>query len=269
MPSAEPMRAVADDPAITWVDDPATAAGRDAIVLVPSLGTSSRLFDSLVASLARAGSHLTPLRVDIPGHGRGPRRSTVAVTDIARDLAHGITASEARSVVVVGVSLGGAVALEVARLDPARLRGFAMINSGIRFGSSAGWRALVETASRDGVVGLRGGSASGWFSPSFAGSTAAQALLDELSDIDPASYIACCRALDEYRGHEGIAGITTPSLLVGTSDDTATPAEGLRGLATLLPRASYHELPTGRHLSLVEHSDAVAGLLLGWTGSLA
>jgi 3-oxoadipate enol-lactonase/4-carboxymuconolactone decarboxylase len=246
-----------------WVDDPAAVVADELLVLLPSLGTTSRLFDGLVATL-RPRQELAVVLVDLPGHGIAPRADEVSIAALADEVADVIDRSSARSARVAGVSMGGAVAFEVARRRPANLRGFAMINSGIRFGSAEGWRQLIETVQRDGTASLRSGSSAGWFSDAFAGSASATALLDELPVIDDASYIACCRALAAYDGRDGAEAIDARALLIGTADDEATPSDGLRGLARLLPAADLHELPEGRHLSVVEHVTAVATIIGHW-----
>jgi 3-oxoadipate enol-lactonase/4-carboxymuconolactone decarboxylase len=246
-----------------WVDDPAAVIADELLVLVPSLGTTSRLFDGLAATL-RPRPGLAVVRVDLPGHGVAPRADQVSIATLADEVADVIDRSSARSVRVGGVSMGGAVAFEVARRRPAKLRGFAMINSGIRFGSAKDWRGLIETVERDGTAGLRSGSSAGWFSNAFAGSGPAAALLDDLTGIDAASYVACCRALAAYDGRDGVEAIEVAALLIGTADDAATPPGGLRGLARLLPGADHYELPDGGHLSLVEHTTAVATIFGHW-----
>jgi 3-oxoadipate enol-lactonase/4-carboxymuconolactone decarboxylase len=246
-----------------WVDDPRAVVADELLVLVPSLGTASRLFDPLVAALcARPG--LAIVRVDLPGHGTAPHADAVSVANLADEVTAVIARSRVRSARVAGVSMGGAIAFEVARRRPEQLRGFAMINSGIRFGSTEGWRGLIETVDRSGTAGLRAGSRAGWFSDAFAGSGPATALLDDLAGVDAASYIACCRALAAYDGRDGIEAIDTPALLVATADDEATPPGGLRGLARVLPSADFYELPDGRHLSVVQHTTAVATIFGHW-----
>lgn len=249
---------------LAWADDTGKASGRDTVVLLPSLGTTSTMFDELVAELATRSPEVVTLRVALPGHGSSPATSSVSVEDLAAELSAALADLHAMSIVVIGVSFGGAIALEAGRLRPAGLAGFVMINSGTRFGDDAGWRRLIDEVELGGVGGLRESSARGWFSDAFRSSGPAHRILDAVNCIDSASYVACCRALASYRGDHGLNALHMRALLIGTADDPATPAAQLRGAAAQLPDASYRELRDGRHLSVVEHARVVADLISDW-----
>jgi 3-oxoadipate enol-lactonase/4-carboxymuconolactone decarboxylase len=247
-----------------WVDDPGSVRGGEALILVPSLGTTARIFDDLRHDVARRRPTLAVVRVDLPGHGIAPPAAEVSIEALAGEIADVIDRMAARSVRVAGVSLGGAVAFEVARRGPRTLHGFGMFNSGLRFGTPHEWDRLIAAVEAGGPAALRAESAAGWFSEAVAGSEAGARILDDLAGIDPGTYVACCRALAGYRGHAGVHDIRVPALLVGTTDDRATPASGLRGLSRVLPAADYYELPDGGHLSLVEHGVAVGLVVAHW-----
>jgi pimeloyl-ACP methyl ester carboxylesterase len=249
---------------LAWVDDPGRAAGLDAVVLLPSLGTTSTVFTALIGELVGLMPNVVPLRLDLPGHGAGPVAGPVSVEGLASELAAEVAGMGASSVLVVGVSFGGAIALEAARSATA-IRGFVMINSGARFGDPASWRSLIAEVEQSGVAGLRESSARGWFSEAFRSDPAAVRILDLLADIDAATYIACCRALESYRGDRDLGAIRSPGLLIGTADDRATPSDGLRSLAARMSDSEFHQLPHGGHLSVVEHASVIASLLADWS----
>jgi pimeloyl-ACP methyl ester carboxylesterase len=235
-----------------------------AMVLVPSLGTTATLFVDLTRELRRCIPEATIARTDLPGHGSGPVASSVSIEELADDLAAHLASARARRSIVVGVSMGGAIALEAARRHPGLIDGFVQVNSAVRFGSADGWRDLIDEVTRRGTQALVASSAAGWFSDEFRETATAQDLLTELAGIDDESFIACCRALAQYDGAWGLRDIVAPALLVGTSDDGGTPAAAMRGIAAELARAEYAELPTGRHLSLAEHAERVARLIDDW-----
>jgi len=247
---------------------PDARSPRDAalpIVLVPSLGTTSTLFDGLAREIALRLPDASIILADLPGHGSGPLASTVSVEALADDLAAHVAAAPRRAL-VIGVSMGGAIALEAARRHPGRIAGVVQVNSGAQFGSAEGWQGLIDTVTKGGTARLTPSSETGWFAEGFRGSAIARELLDEVAGIDDDSYIACCRALAGYDGAHDLERLDVPALLIGTADDGATPAFGMRVLSAQLPRGAYAELPAGGHLSVAEHPGWIAERIAVWAG---
>jgi 3-oxoadipate enol-lactonase len=75
------------------------------------------------------------------------------------------------------------------------------------------------------------------------------------------SYRRCCDALEAFDGRTAAGRVTAQVVAVGTTDDPATPASGMRRLAAAVEASRYVELATGRHLSNVENPERLAALL--------
>src|SRR5688572_23161274 len=113
---------------VLTVDPRAKRAADRTLVLLPSLGTTSRIWDGTVQALASMAPRIEVLRMDLPGHGTGAvARAAFSVGDLAVEVAAAIeSARSTHHVTVAGVSMGGAIALEIARRAPAWLVSFAM-----------------------------------------------------------------------------------------------------------------------------------------------
>ena len=230
------------------------------LVALPSLGTTTRVWEPVARSL---GTGWDVLGVDLPGHGSAhPRDVPLEVRELATAVAPSLLAwVRTRRLVLAGVSLGGAMALELAgEVDAV---GVLIVNSGLRFGDSAGWDRLRAAVRVGGTAALAEESAVGWFSEEFrsAHPELVACYLDDLAAIDDRSYLRCCDALEAYDGRAAAARAIPPLIAVGTSDDPATPASGMRELAAAVVGARYLELEAGRHLANVENPERIAALI--------
>jgi len=245
--------------ALAWTTLTSVATPHATLVVLPSLGTSVRVWEPLARAL---GDRWRIDAVDLPGHGASePHDAPFSVRDLAVEVARGIDARIDTPVLLVGVSLGGAIALELAAMR--EVRGALIVNSGLRFGDRAGWDRLRAVVRVGGTAALAEESAAGWFSERFPQQQPelVEACLMDLSAVDDSSYRRCCDALEAFDGRTTAARVTTRVAAVGTADDPATPASGMRRLAAAIEGAHYVELAAGKHLANVEHPERLAALL--------
>ena len=235
------------------------------VVLVPSLGTTSRVWEGSSAALRARRTDVQIVDFELPGHGKGRRGAGFNVEDVASALIGEIEPfRDGRPVVVAGVSMGGAVALEVARSAPTTVTGVGMFDSAVRFGTPAGWADLIRRVENFGLTALREDSAEGWFSEEFRAGNAGPVddFLDDLEAIDRASYVACCRALAQYDGETTLAALQVPLLAVVGSGDLGPTPDVVRELAAKVPGSRFEMLRPAGHLSVVEHPETTATLLI-------
>ncbi len=142
---------------VTPASPDATASGL--LVLLPSLGTTTAVWDGVVAQPARrALPELRILRVDLPGHGASPAtREPFTIAELADATLRLVDETGGGRFHVAGLSLGGAIALELAAAYPDRVLSLADVCSGSRIGDAAGWgeraaqvRASGNRLTRDG-----------------------------------------------------------------------------------------------------------------------
>ncbi|MEP6843839.1 MAG: alpha/beta fold hydrolase, partial [Pseudolysinimonas sp.] len=170
----------------------AQAGATELLVLLPSLGTSSAMWDGVVSRLRPTHQNLRVLSVDLPGHGVSPvARHPFSISELAAAVLQLVDDVGGGSFWVAGVSLGGVIALELALQAPQRVRGFAMFSSGSSIGTAEGWAARVEQVRRSGTASLVTASAERWFAEGFLANDphqAGAAQLSKLVDVDDESY---------------------------------------------------------------------------------
>lgn len=250
----------------SFVPGTAPGARSDLLVLLPSLGTTAALWDGVVAHLRAdpASAGLRILRVDLPGHGASPAADDAfTVADLASAVLDVVDEAGGGSFHVAGVSLGGAVALELAATHPERVLSLTMSCSGARIGTAQGWADRADQVRSGGTASLVAGSATRWFAPGFlaGGDRAGARALDALLDVDDESYARCAEALATFDRTNSVADVVAPTLLVSGAHDQVTTSASMQQLAEAFPSARHATIASAGHLAVLEEPATVAGLL--------
>ncbi|WP_030018828.1 4-carboxymuconolactone decarboxylase, partial [Streptomyces monomycini] len=251
------------------------------LFLGPSLGTSLQVWEPQVEALAR---RFRVVRWDLPGHGGTPydvltntgagtgagTGTGTSRTDASCTVADlgGLVLALADSLGIdrfayAGISLGGAVGAWLAVHHPDRIASLALVCSAARFGEPAAWHERAALVREQGLAPVAATAAGRWFTPAFAGSRAADALLAGLRTVVPEGYAACCDALATYDLRGDLARIGAPTLVVAGRNDPATPPADARQLADGMPAASLTEIAGAAHLANAEQPVPVLAALLG------
>ncbi|WP_285319000.1 alpha/beta fold hydrolase [Pseudarthrobacter sp. lyk4-40-TYG-27] len=195
------------------------------LVVGPSLGTSSILWNRAASLL---GNDYDVVAWDLPGHGVSPAATepfdVAALADAVVDLVDSIAPDEAFH--YAGVSLGGAVGLQLGIQHGERLKSLSVQNSGAKIGTPEGWLERAETVRTQGTPVMIQGSAQRWFAPGFMDREPefSSRLLHSLRDADRFSYAFCCEALAAFDVRGELGGISVPTqVIAGALDAVATP----------------------------------------------
>ncbi|MDN3903756.1 alpha/beta fold hydrolase [Arthrobacter sp. YD2] len=253
-----------------------SAAGPAAPVLIagPSLGTA---VTPLWSRTAAALDTFTVIGWDLPGHGASPAAAgAFSLEDLAAGVANlvngarnaGDIAPEA-PVYYAGVSLGGAVGLQLA-LDHGELfQAVAVLCSGAKIGDADGWAERGETVRVQGTPTQVVGSGQRWFAPGFMERepAAASALLHSLQNADRFSYAFCCSALAGFDVRGRLADITVPVLAVAGAQDVVTPPSFAELIADRVTNGTAAVVEDAAHLVPVEQPGRTADLLKDFFGT--
>lgn len=238
--------------------------GRPVLVLGPSLGTTTAVWDAQAPALAQV---FRVVRWDLPGHGRsragllGPGGTVAQLGRLVLDVVDALGVARFR---YAGISLGGAVGTWLAARHPDRVDSLALVCTSARFGPPARWRERAALVRAEGTGPVADTAAERWFTPEFAegGDPAVRALTAGLRAADPAAYAACCDVLAALDLRRDLARIAAPTLVVAGRNDVATPPAHARALADGIADAALVELPRTGHLAPVERPAAVLAALL-------
>jgi 3-oxoadipate enol-lactonase len=243
--------------------------GAPLVVLGPSLGTSTILWDRVLPALA-VGYRVTAW--DLPGHGASaPAVEAFTVSDIADGVAEALAELDADRVFYAGVSLGGAAGLELMLRHPGLVAGAAIIASGAQLGEPSGWQERAAQVRAQSTSSVIIGSAQRWFAP---GSIEREPdlsgrLLHALQDTDDESYAACCDALAAYDVRGRLTEIAAPVLaLWGEHDGVAPEAKSIE-IASGVRDGTAARIDGAAHLPPVERPEETARALLDFFDGLS
>ena len=231
------------------------------LILGPSLGTSTALWSTTTPLLAE---RYRTIEWDLPGHGASPiANSPFTVADLADAVAAEVRELGEEPILYAGVSLGGAVGVELAVRHPELVEAALIIASGAKIGDPTGWReraALVRSASTTALVE---GSIQRWFAPDSTRrdpELTAQ-LLQALRDADDESYARCCEALATYDARRQLKQIQAPLLAAWGEYDTVAPYSMAVELAEGALNGKTSRIPGAAHLPPAEQPAATALLI--------
>jgi pimeloyl-[acyl-carrier protein] methyl ester esterase len=236
------------------------------LVMVHGWGLNLRVFDTLAPAIGRGRS---VVRVDLPGHGRSSwdgRAATLAGhAMLVRDA---VTRHGAPSTpwTVLGWSLGGQIALEIAAATPELVERLVLIATTPRYTARHDWpHAMPATV----LAGFEARLESDWrrtvnefLELQVRGSAGGERVLRELQDAlpahgepDPRALAAGLSSLAQSDLRERLDRIRQPALVLAGQYDRITPPEASRELAERLPNGRYVEFRRAGHAPFLSHPE--------------
>jgi 3-oxoadipate enol-lactonase/4-carboxymuconolactone decarboxylase len=253
---------------------PERAPRRPLLVVGPSLGTSTTLWERCAAHLA---DELDVLAWDLPGHGASePATVPLTVADLAAgvldlvDRVQGERGSGPGPFSYAGDSIGGAVGLQLALDAPERVAAVAVVCSGAQLGERGLWAQRAATVRESGTAAVVETSAQRWFPAGFVEQQpdVAVPLLEVLRPADGPSYALLCEALAAFDVRDRLREVAVPVLAIsGALDVAAPPAKGAE-VAAGVQRGRSVVIDGAAHLAPAEAPERLAALLRSFFGQL-
>jgi pimeloyl-[acyl-carrier protein] methyl ester esterase len=239
------------------------------LVLLHGWGTNLRVFDRLRAALA---SEHRVLAIDLPGHGRSPWPAHAA----SQQWLASLTAVLPRGAILIGWSLGGQLALQLASQPTLGVRRLVLIASSARFAQTPEWpHALSTTTLHAFAAQLERDperTLSDFLELQVRGSADADAVRATLHQTSqqhgapaPEALRAGLALLEHNDLRELARSIDIPALLIAGQYDRVTPPQAAAALAQLMPQAQLLQIPRAGHAPFLSHPNQVSEALLEFT----
>jgi 3-oxoadipate enol-lactonase len=236
------------------------------LVLLHPLALSGGVWGEFAERLAAA---FDVIAVDVRGHGdSGWDGEPFGVDDLADDVAVLLDGLGLRSAHLVGMSMGGSIAISFAGRYPRRADGLVLADTTAWYGPEAPrtWEERARTVlerPRERQVPFQ---ADRWFTDGFRHRNPAEVnrVVGVFLRTSSLAHAQACRALGQMDSRGLLGGITARTLVLTGEEDYATPPAMGKAIADGVPDADARVLGSLRHLSLIEDpalADVATGFL--------
>ncbi len=238
------------------IDDMAFVAGRwpldpalQTIVFIHGAGGTSVLWHAQVKALAY---RLNTIALDLPGHGDSGGKSMDRVEDYAASVSRFIRSTGALRPVVCGVSMGGAIALQLLIDEQEAFSAGIAANTGAKLKTMPFVFEMIEKDYIGFVNGMYTFAASAKIDPEKI-----KPLVDGMKKMPPeiakGDFIAC----NGFDVMDRLDRIRIPVLVITAAEDQLTPVKYGRFLADKINGAEIVNIEDAGHLSPMEKPEAV------------
>ena len=236
------------------------------LVFINSLGTDLRLWQAVVELLAPSWHCL---RFDTRGHGLSDAPAgEYSLEQLTADLLALLDHLRIDRAILVGSSLGGMMAQQLAITQPQRVAALVLANSASKMGDKQLWQQRSASVASGGLESIADAVLERWFAHDFLVSEDLHIWRNMLTRTPAAGYIGCCAALAAADFSEQLAKISAPTLVIAGSEDRAAPPETVRATAAKISGASFVEIPQVGHLPSVETPTQFTQLLSNFLAQL-
>lgn len=247
-----------------------TSEGRGApVVLVMGLAYPSDMWFRVSPVLAEG---YRVLRLDNRGAGRtgDVPGAPYSVETMADDVLAVLDEADETSAHVVGASMGGLVAQEIALAAPERVRSLVLACTHPGAAHSV-WdpQALALLTNRGSLTSQQAAEASIPFN--YAAGTPRQRIEEDWAvrlplACTPEGYLAQAQGTSTWSGLERLPSLRVPTLVVHGEDDRLVPAVNGRRIAEAVPGAELAIIADANHLFFTDQPERTHELLLDWLG---
>ena len=229
------------------------------LLLIHGWPHNRTIWSSQVSGLSTYARCIAP---DLRGFGASTARGPWSVEQLADDLVSLLDVLKLDTVIACGLSMGGYVALALARHHRERLRALVLTGSRAAADTPAASEKrerLIELVERHGVEALADHQVRGMLSPRTleSRSEVRETLRRIMASASPEGAIGGQRAMMARPDASALVRtMRLPTLVVAGADDVLAPAEEQRALASTIPGSRFEILSNAGHACALERPAA-------------
>ena len=221
--------------------------GKPTILCIHGSGGDSSVWVSQLACLAADCTLIAP---DLPGHGKTQGKGGYTPEEYAAWLESFVEALGLHSFMVMGYSMGGAVAQAMAHAYPTRVAGLILVSTAMRFVVAPEYLNVLQKDFHRAAQA----SCDSAYAPGVVPELYHRGLEMLLSNGGEAMYedVLACTQFDSTAWAGKIA---VPALVISGNHDTITPPDAGRALAQSIPQARFLLFAGAGHMVMQEAAD--------------
>ena len=227
------------------------------VILIHGAGGTHLFWPPEVRRLPQASVYA----LDLPGHGKSSGRGFQSISAYAGVLLELVDALELNRAVLVGHSMGGAIALRFALEYPSRVLGLGLFSTAARLRVNPD---LLELTSASTTYPAAVEKLVGWsFSPETPErlqDLAHKRMLETRATVLHGDLLACSK----FDVVPRLAEISQPALVLCGANDRMTPLRQSQFLTAELPQATLEVIDAAGHMVMLERPHAVAKVLMSF-----
>ena len=202
-------------------------------------------------------SDFAVMGIDLPGHGRSHPPGRQTINDYAADIAALLHQKNLSQAILIGHSMGGAIAQTVALTHPDKVAGLILIGTGAKLPVS---NLILEQTVTDFAAVTQFVTKHSWSpdAPLPLVEKAHQELIRTTPDVLRGDFLAC----NSFNVMDQLGKIAAPTLVIAGSIDKMTPPKFGRYLAEQIPNSQLHTVENGGHMMMLEQAGMVTTVII-------
>jgi pimeloyl-ACP methyl ester carboxylesterase len=217
------------------------------LVFIHGSGGSSALWEKQIESIKEANT----IAIDLPGHGRSGGKGMDRVEYYSAAVADFIETAGIPSPIPCGLSIGGAIVLQLILEHKSRYKAAILVNTGARLRVMPLLFETIKNDYKEYLNSIPVFAASGKTAPEKIAS-----LMAASAKCPPEAAYGDFTACDRFNVTERLSSITTPVFILTAEDDKLTPPKYGQYLKEHIKDASIKDIKDAGHLSPLEQPEA-------------
>ena len=232
---------------------------KESILFIHPLGADNSIFDYVITKLKHKFNCFS---VDIRGHGKSPiTEPGFSIREMAKDISY--TFNFDKPVNVMGVSIGGMIAMNLAIYKLIPIDNLILSDTGHKIGDFDLWQQRIDLVNSGGLNKIVDMALERWFPKNFRDT--ASDVIEDCKKLQLKTsmkgYIGACQAIQNEDLTGKLSLINQRTLVVNGSEDISTPPKLGKELANRISGASFKELKGIGHVPPLQDPDLTAKII--------